>query len=269
MAKITSIVNQKGGVGKTTTALNLSYALSQEGKKILLVDFDPQASLSVSLGVNGDSLSNIYTLMEAEIKDEETKENYIVKINENVDLIPGTLDLAGIEASLVNVMSREFILKEIIEKIKNKYTYDYIIIDCSPSLGMLTINALTACDSVLIPVTSEYLSVKGLALLINSIQKIKKRINPNIEIDGILITMLNQRTNLSKEILKALDSSIDFIKEKFNLDIQIFDSKIPISVKTGEAILNRKSVIEYEPKNKVSQAYQDFAKEWINPRYKE
>lgn len=264
MTKVTAIANQKGGIGKTTTALNLSYALSQEGKKILLIDFDPQASLSVALGVNGDNIPNIHTLMEAEIDDKETKDKYIVNINENLDLIAGTLDLAGVEASLVNVMSREMILKDVIERIKEKYNYDYIIIDCSPSLGMLTINALTACDSVLIPVTPEYLSAKGLALLINSINRIKKRINPNIKIDGILITMLNQRTNLSKEILKALDSSVEFIQKQFNLNIQIFESKIPISVRTGEAILNKKSVIEYEPKNKVSQAYQNFAKEWTN-----
>lgn len=162
--------------------------------------------------------------------------------------------------SLVNVMSRELILKQIIGKLESKY--DYIIIDCSPSLGMLTINALAACNSVIIPVTPEYLSVKGLALLIASIQKIKKRINPRIEIDGVLITMLNQRTNLSKEMLKTLNESVEFVKGKFNLDMKVFESKIPISVKTGEAILNKKSVMEYDPKNKVSEAYQYFAWEW-------
>ncbi len=132
-----------------------------------------------------------------------------------------------------------------------KKDYDYILIDCSPpSLGMLTINALAACNSVIIPVTPEYLSAKGLGLLVNNINRIKKRINPGIEIDGILITMLNQRTNLSKEMVKALNESVEFIKDKYNLDIKVFKSKIPISVRTGEAILNKKSIIEYAPKTK-------------------
>lgn len=260
MSKITAIVNQKGGVGKTTTALNLSYALSEEGKKVLLIDFDPQASLTSALGYNGDNMINIQTLMAGEIEENEVEGNFTINIKDNLDLIPGTLDLAGIEVSLVNVMSREMILKQVIEKLEDKY--DYIIIDCSPNLGMLTINALTASNSVIIPVTPEYLSAKGLGLLISNINKIKKRINPNIEIDGVLITMLNQRTNLSKEILKTLDESLEFVKDKFNLDMKIFESKIPISVKTGEAILNKKSVIEYDPKNKVSEAYQYFAWEW-------
>lgn len=262
MAKITSIANQKGGIGKTTTALNLSYALSQDAKKVLLIDFDPQASLSIALGVNGESISNIHTLMQAEIEGGRIEEDYIININDNLDLIAGTLDLAGIEASLVNVMSREMILKDVIERVESKYKYDYIIIDCSPSLGMLTINALTASDSVLIPVTPEYLSAKGLALLINSINKIKKRINPEIVIDGVLITMIDKRTNLSKEMVKVLNQSIDFVKEEYNIEMKIYESMIPKSVKTGEAILNRKSVIEYDPHNKVSQAYQSFALEW-------
>lgn len=260
MSKITAIVNQKGGVGKTTTALNLSYALSEEEKKVLLIDFDPQASLTVALGYNGDNIINIQTLMAGEIEENKVEGDYIINIKDNLDLIPGTLDLAGIEISLVNVMSREMILKQVIERLETNY--DYIIIDCSPSLGMLTINALTACNSVIIPVTPEYLSAKGLALLVNNINKIKKRINPSIEIDGILITMLNQRTNLSKEMLKVLDESVEFVKNKFDLDMKIFESKIPISVKTGEAILNKQSVIEYDSKNKVSEAYQYFAWEW-------
>jgi chromosome partitioning protein len=179
MSKVTAIVNQKGGVGKTTTALNLSYALSKQGKKVLLIDFDPQSSLTSALGINADNKPNIYTLMANTIEEKETGENHIIKIKNNLDVIPSSLDLAGIEMTLVNVMSRETILKSIIDEIKEDY--DYVLIDCSPSLGTLTINALAACDSVIIPVTPEYLSAKGLGLLVKNINLIKRRINPNIE----------------------------------------------------------------------------------------
>lgn len=188
MSKTTAIVNQKGGIGKTTTALNLGYALSEKGKKVLLIDFDPQASLSSALGINADNKANIYTLMTDAIEENET-EARIINIKNNLDIIPSTLDLAGIEMTLVNVMSRETILKSITDEIKKDY--DYVLIDCSPSLGTLTVNALAACDSVIIPVTPEYLSAKGLGLLVKNINLIKKRIDLNIEIDGILITMLN------------------------------------------------------------------------------
>lgn len=261
MSKITAIVNQKGGIGKTTTALNLGYALSQEGKKVLLIDFDPQSSLSSALGINADNKPNIHTLMANSIEEKEIEENYIININNNLDIIPSTLDLAGIEMTLVNVMSRETILKSIIDEIKTDY--DYVLIDCSPSLGTLTINALTACDSVIVPVTPEYLSAKGLGLLVKNINIIKKRINPNIEIDGILITMLNRRTNLSKEMVKAINESTGYIKQQYNLDIQVFESMIPRSVRAGEAMLYKQSVIEYDPKNQVSEAYKEFASEWV------
>lgn len=266
MSKVTAIVNQKGGVGKTTTALNLGYALSEKGIKVLLIDFDPQSSLTSALGYNAENKDNIETLMTLAIEEQEIigKEDYILNIKENLDLIPCSLELSGIEMGLVNVMSRELILKSIVEEIKKDY--DYILIDCSPSLGMLTINALAACDTVLIPVTPEYLSAKGLALLINNIKRIKKRLNPSIEIDGILITMIDERTNLSKNMLKALNQSIELIKDKFSLEIKIFESRIPRSVRTGEAILNKKSIIEYEPKNKVADAYQNFAREWSNEK---
>lgn len=264
MSKVTAIVNQKGGVGKTTTALNLGYALSEKGKKVLLIDFDPQSSLTSALGYNAENKENIQTLMNLAIEEEELieRENYILNIKENLDLIPCSLELSGIEMGLVNVISRELILKSIIEEIEKDY--DYVLIDCSPSLGMLTINALAACDSIIIPVTPEYLSAKGLALLVNNINRIKKRLNPSIEIDGILITMLNERTNLSKNMLIALNHSIEFIKDKFNLEIKIFESKIPISVRTGEAIFNKMSIIEYDSKIKVAMAYKEFAEEWVS-----
>jgi len=262
MSKITAIINQKGGQGKTTTALNLGYALSESGKKVLMVDFDPQSSLTYALGYYAEDKENIQTLMALAIEEKETedKNKYILNVKENLDLLPCSLELAGIEMTLVNVMSRELILKAVLEEFKQNY--DYILIDCSPSLGMLTINALAACNSVIIPVTPEYLSAKGLALIIKNINRIKRRINPQIYIDGILITMLNPRTNLSKEIVRALNESVEFIKNEFNLEVKIFQNKIPISVRMGEAILNKQSIIEYEPNNKVAIAYKDFAEEW-------
>jgi len=260
MCKVTAIVNQKGGVGKTTTALNLGYALSEKGKKTLLVDFDPQASLTAALGQNADDKPNIQKLMANAIEEKNTEENYIISIKNNLDLIPSSLELAGIEMTLVNVMSRENILKIAVGEIKDKY--DYILIDCSPSLGTLTINALTASDSVIIPVTPEFLSAKGLGLLIKNIRKIKKRVNPAIEVDGILITMTNERTNLSKSMIQAIKDSTNIIEENFGIKTKAFKITIPISIKAGESILNKKSIIEYDPKNKVSLAYQEFAREW-------
>ncbi|SCG83679.1 Sporulation initiation inhibitor protein soj [Proteiniborus sp. DW1] len=260
-SKIIAIVNQKGGVGKTTTALNLGYALSQIGKKVLLIDFDPQGSLTVALGYKTDNKPGIQTLMTDAIEERETEEKCILEIKKNLNLIPANLQLAGIEMTLVNVMCKEQILKSVIEPIRRDF--DYILIDCSPSLGTLTINALTACDSIIIPVTPEFLSAKGLGDLTSTIKKTKKRINPRIKVEGILITMLNERTNLSKEMLRAVNESAVYIKDKFDLDMKIFNNKIPASVRAGEAIKNRKSIIEYDPKNKVSKAYQCFAKELI------
>lgn len=256
-SKIIAIVNQKGGVGKTTTALNMGYALSQMGKKVLLIDFDPQSSLTVCFGYdNTDSINTtIYNLMALAIEEKNLpkKEDYIISIG-SIDLIPCNLELSAIEVALVNVMSREMILKSILDEIKEDY--DYIIIDCSPSLGMLTINALAACDSVLIPVTPQYLSAKGLELLLKNIIRVKKRINPKIEVDGILLTMYAERMKLSKEVLSI-------IQEAYGDHINIFNSRIPTSVKVGEANMKSKSTIEYDPKNKVSSAYMEFAKEVV------
>ena len=193
-SKVISIVNQKGGVAKTVTTLNLGYALAEMGKKVLLIDFDPQSSLTVCFGYdNTDSIkTTIYNLMSLGIEEKSLpkKEEYIITSG-NIDIIPCSLELSAIEIALVNVMSRELVLKSIVDEIKDDY--DYVIIDCSPSLGMLTINALAACDSVIIPVTPQYLSAKGLELLLRNIIRVKKRINPNIEVDGILLTMYADR----------------------------------------------------------------------------
>lgn len=260
MSKITAIVNQKGGVGKTTTALNLSYALSEKGNKVLLIDFDPQASLTLALGYDGNDTINIQTLMAKEIEEEDFDEHYSIKVRDRLELIPASIDLAKLEASLVDVISRETILRDLIGRIEA--SYDYILIDCSPSLGFLTVNALTASDSLIIPVTPEYLSARGLQLLIESIRKAKRKLNKNLTIDGILLTMVNDRTNLAKKMSEIINNSVQFIETKTGIKTKVFNANIPISVKTGEAIANEQSIIEYDPRNKVAIKYKEFAKEW-------
>ncbi len=258
MTKTIAIVNQKGGVGKTTTALNMGYALSQKGKKVLLVDFDPQSSLTVCFGYDDTDLINtsIATLMNVVINDDEfpKSNDYIIHVGKNLDLIGCNLELSAIEVSLVNAMSREMILKSILNEIKSQNEYDFIIVDCSPSLGMLTINALAASDSVIIPVTPQYLSAKGLELLLKNIMRIRKHINPGILVEGILLTMYSDRTKLSQSVLKIIDDT-------YGGHIKIFDTKIPSSVKVGEANMNSKAVMEFDPKHKVSTAYTNFANE--------
>lgn len=256
--KVVSIINQKGGTGKTTTAVNLSYTLAENGKKVAVLDFDPQSNLTMCFGVEKpDELkTTIYDLMMCIIDEKELpdKSEYVLSIN-NIDIIPCSIQLSAVEMSLVNVMSRESILKMLLENIK--HDYDYIIVDCMPALGMLTVNALAASNSVVIPATAQYLSAKGLELLLQTIARVKKRINPGIGIDGILITMFSDRTKLSKEIL-------NLINDAYSEHIRIFENKIPMSIKVGESSYQHKSVIEYEPKSKVALAYQEFGKEYLN-----
>ena len=254
--EIIAIANQKGGVGKTTTTINLGYSLAEQGKKVLLVDCDPQSNLTMSFGVDHpDELPiTLYHLMGNIIDDEElpSRSEFILTFG-NLDIIPCSIELAAIEINLVNAMSREVTLKSILDPLR--HYYDYIIIDCMPSLGMLTINALAACDRVLIPAAPQYLSAKGLELLLKNIIRVKRRINPRIEIDGILITMFTERTKLSKEILTL-------INDAYGNNIRIFESKIPVSVKVGEAVLNAKSIVEFDPKGKVATAYKNFTREY-------
>lgn len=201
MCRVIVIGNQKGGVGKTTTTSNLGIGLAKQGKRVLLIDADAQGSLTASLGFQEpDKLDvSLATVMANIINEEDMEPDYgILKHDEGVDLMPGNIELSGLEVSLVNVLSRELVLRTYIEQQKDRY--DYILIDCMPSLGMITINAFTCADSILIPVQAAYLPVKGLEQLIKTIGKVKRQINPKLEIDGILLTMVDNRTNYASLI---------------------------------------------------------------------
>ena len=253
--KVIAITNQKGGVGKTTTTVNLGVGLANMGKRVLLIDADPQGSLTVSLGIKKpDDLSvSLATVMQDVIEDRDTPDGSgIIHHEEGVDLLQSNIELSGLEVSLFNTMSRESILKGYLDTVKSKY--DYVLIDCMPSLGMMTINALVAADSVLIPTQPNYLSTKGLNLLMRSVSRIKKQINPKLRIDGILLTMVDGRTNNAKSIIASLRSSI-------GESIRVFDTEIPHSVRAAESSLEGKSIFAHDKGGKVATAYESLTKE--------
>ena len=253
--KVIAITNQKGGVGKTTTTLNLGAGLCMEGKRVLIIDADPQSSLTVCLGNRSpDNIDvSLATAMSRAISDGEIlAEDAIIPHKEGIDLLPANIELSGMETALFNVMSREYVLKNVIDSVRTKY--DYILIDCMPSLGMMTINSLVAADSVIIPSQPNFLSTKGLDLLLKSITKIRRNINPNLKIDGILLTMVDGRTNNAKDVIESLRSGI-------GQSIRVFDTEIPHSVRAAECSLYGESIFSYDKNGKVAEAYRALTKE--------
>ena len=256
-ATVLAVVNQKGGTGKTTTCENLGVGLAQEGKKVLLVDVDPQGSLTISLGYpRPDDLDTTLSELMAKVMQETplSSGEGILHHEEGVDLIPANISLSGMEVSLVNAMSRETILKQLIEPMKRQY--DFILLDCMPSLGMLTVNALAAADNVLIPVQAQYLSAKGLEQLLQTVNKVRRQINPKLRIEGILLTMVDGRTNYAKDIS-------NLIRETYGSKIKVFSTDIPHSVRAAEISAEGKSIFKHDPKGKVAEAYRVLTKEVV------
>lgn len=256
-AKVIALCNQKGGVGKTTTTVNLGVGLAAAGKRVLLIDADPQGSLSVSLGI-GDADAEPDTLATVMLH-EMNREQYDVRScirhhEEGVDFLPANIELASVDVTMINTMSREYILTGVIARVKDEY--DFILIDCMPSLGMLTVNALAAANSILIPVETKYLPIKGLQQLFQTVSSIRYRINPHLEIEGILFTMFTA-TNLSAQIAAT-------VSEAYGGSIRVFDTRIPTGTKAAEAPATGSSLLRYAPRSKAAEAYIALTKELLN-----
>lgn len=247
MGKIIAVVNQKGGVGKTTTCVNLSYALHLRNKKVLLVDCDPQGNSTSGLGIDKNTSPNSYDIL----LNDEAAENAVIE-TEFCNLIPANKELSGALIELVSAIGREYVLKDALEPIKDKY--DYIFVDCPPSLELLTLNALCAADSVLVPVQCEYFALEGLTDLIGTIKTINKRLNKGLLLEGIVMTMYDPRTNLSLEVQDEISK---FFGDK------VFETKIPRNIRLSEAPSHGKPVIAYDKSSKGSRAYMKLASEFL------
>lgn len=250
MSKIISIANQKGGVGKTTTNVNLSACIAERGKRVLAIDIDPQGNTTSGFGIEKNKVQ--YSIYDVLINELDINRAIIKTKIKNLDIIISKLELAGAEIEMVPMMARETILKKVIEKINEKY--DYIFIDCPPSLGLLTINALTASDSVIIPIQCEYYALEGLSQLLNTINLVKKNLNPGLEIEGVVLTMFDARTNLSIQV-------VEDVKKHFQ--DKVYRSIIPINVRLGEAPSHGMPIILYDPRCVGAVAYNELAEEFL------
>lgn len=251
MGRIIAIANQKGGVGKTTTAINLSASLASLGKKVLAIDMDPQGNMSSGLGVDKNEVEKtVYDLIIGNIGIEECIYEEVI---ENLDVLPSNIDLSAAEIELIGVDNKEYILRDEVNKVKEKY--DFIIIDCPPALSMLTINAMTTSDSVLVPIQCEYYALEGLSQLIHTIELVQERLNPELEIEGVVFTMYDARTNLSLQVVENV---------KDNLNQNIYKTIIPRNVRLAEAPSYGMPINLYDPKSKGTESYLLLAEEVIN-----
>jgi chromosome partitioning protein len=255
VSKVIALANQKGGTGKTTTTVNLGIGLAMQGNKVLLVDADAQGNLTDSLGFHEpDNLpASLATVLTKSMLEEPYEpDEGILRHAEGVDLMPGNIELSAIEVSLVNTMSRETVLRSYINTVKDRY--DYVLIDCMPSLGMMTINALAAADSVIIPVQAHYLPAKGMTQLLQTIARVRRQINPKLTIDGVLVTMVDNRTNFARDISFIL-------RRDYGDKLLIFQTEIPLSIRAAETSAKGKSIYAHDPHGLVAKAYEAFTKE--------